>query len=474
MILKFQIIFFAEAFQINKSLKNNTSNLKALLIGVSFDLEKKNYFPSEENIEKIYNTLVLKGFSAKKILNPDFKTIISEVSIFNKNLNSNDIVFFYYSGLAVESSGLNYILSSDMKINTKDFIEKNWINLNKLLEIFKNSSAKSGLLSFEVTYPYKIDKEKKIFRGLSQINFAERYLLLFSDQPYNRVLFERHGVSVFSQHIADQMLSCNKLSALNIINNIIIMVKKDTLNKQIPWSNAFILTKDFIFKPVKKSNSSLDKVYSISAENKKSVLVNKKIKSLVKKKPVPQTSIYIKQLETIEKRKDIYNGYASIFYALNKKLPLNSNFIECDFKNSDSYSGSIKNGLFHGKAKYVHSDGRIFKGSYYNGFREGFGFLYFKKKHNYDRAQIYKGYFKNDLYHGKGLMKYSNYDTYNGEFVKGFRQGFGVYHFFNGMKYKGEWNTDLASGGVLINKKGQKWHYKQDIKGKWIEIKKDP
>ena len=48
--------------------------------------------------------------------------------------------------------------------------------------------------------------------------------------------------------------------------------------------------------------------------------------------------------------------------------------------------------------------------------------------------------------HGKGKTVYPNGDTYEGEYDKGKRQGYGVYSFSDGERYEGQWYQDQQHG----------------------------
>ena len=40
-------------------------------------------------------------------------------------------------------------------------------------------------------------------------------------------------------------------------------------------------------------------------------------------------------------------------------------------------------------------------------------------------------------------------NTYDGEFVKGLRHGYGTFHYANGARYEGEWANNMKHGKVL-------------------------
>lgn len=58
---------------------------------------------------------------------------------------------------------------------------------------------------------------------------------------------------------------------------------------------------------------------------------------------------------------------------------------------------------------------------------------------------MYKGGFKDDLYHGKGMYTYIDNSVYQGDFENGLRHGIGTYT-CNTYKYIGEWKENYKSG----------------------------
>ncbi len=67
------------------------------------------------------------------------------------------------------------------------------------------------------------------------------------------------------------------------------------------------------------------------------------------------------------------------------------------------------------------------------------------------------------LRHGKGLCKYVNNTSYNGNWALGKREGTGTFTWPNGLSYQGEWKADLRSGfGILSSPDGAKYE------GEWL------
>ena len=57
--------------------------------------------------------------------------------------------------------------------------------------------------------------------------------------------------------------------------------------------------------------------------------------------------------------------------------------------------------------------------------------------------------------HGRGILKFANGDSYNGEWNDDKRSGHGIYQFATGNRYKGGWKDNVQYGrGVMMYRNG--------------------
>ena len=132
--------------------------------------------------------------------------------------------------------------------------------------------------------------------------------------------------------------------------------------------------------------------------------------------------------------------------------------------NGEIYEGQIENSLFHGQGKLINKNGDIYEGTFKNGEKNDYGKIIFND------GCIYEGYLINDnIPNGKGEFKwidnenintniYINYNfynnsnnnyiySYNGNFVKGQIDGFGILkNEKSGSEYKGNFKRNLFDG----------------------------
>lgn len=149
-------------------------------------------------------------------------------------------------------------------------------------------------------------------------------------------------------------------------------------------------------------------------------------------------------------------------------------------KDSDGifYSGGVVNGLFNGKGTCTKYQHETYSGEFVDGKRCGSGkVLYHKKpadasivqnststelavhsfssssldKSNTDNLISYEGEWKDDKYHGHGLLKFQHGAQYDGSFVDGLFEGSAEYKFENGDVYVGMFHNDTAHGRGKFN-----------------------
>ena len=126
-------------------------------------------------------------------------------------------------------------------------------------------------------------------------------------------------------------------------------------------------------------------------------------------------------------------------YTWSKLNPLNGKFV-----------GELKEGKRWGQGKEVWKNGQVFEGNYVNGLKNGLGSLRFSTKSAFD---LYIGHFKDETFHGIGLLTWKNGDEYVGQFSNGTMHGYGqmVWRSYEGSDgiqviYKGLWNMGYIHG----------------------------
>ena len=136
----------------------------------------------------------------------------------------------------------------------------------------------------------------------------------------------------------------------------------------------------------------------------------------------------------------------------NEKGQKNS-IVTMEYANGNRYEGECENSSVSGNnvvAKYV--NGEKFEGCWLYGLRNGYGVM------KYVDGGLYEGFWTKDKKNGNGVMTYPNGNRYKGEWLRGKKNGKGVMTYANGNVYNGLWENDKKNGrGVMIYANGDKY-----------------
>lgn len=117
-----------------------------------------------------------------------------------------------------------------------------------------------------------------------------------------------------------------------------------------------------------------------------------------------------------------------------------------DWPSGDRYEGAFVNGFREGQGKHTYPDGRLYEGEWKAGKRHGKGTL------TYPNGWSNNGEWRDDKpYNGKFRIYSNEIIEYEGEYINGGREGFGVLCNKKGSKiYEGYWRNNQYSGNGIL------------------------
>jgi hypothetical protein len=129
-----------------------------------------------------------------------------------------------------------------------------------------------------------------------------------------------------------------------------------------------------------------------------------------------------------EFKEDLTHGKGVLFFPLtHTRISLDGEFVngepikgKIEFKNGNSYSGSLKNWQAHGQGTFTYSDGSKYTGELKDGKKSGYGTI------TYHCGDQYSGEFKDGKKDGSGTYTYISGIRYSGKFKNGEMNGFGT------------------------------------------------
>ncbi|XP_013404281.1 radial spoke head 10 homolog B [Lingula anatina] len=135
--------------------------------------------------------------------------------------------------------------------------------------------------------------------------------------------------------------------------------------------------------------------------------------------------------------------------------------MEYDPQGQSYYDGDWVNNIKHGWGIRQYPSGSVYQGMWFSNVRHGEGTMKWV-----DKDQMYLGQWEDGVQHGMGQhiwflrrvggSQYPLRNTYDGEFCKGLRHGYGTFYYANGAKYEGMWKDNMKHGqGKFTFKNGR-------------------
>lgn len=106
---------------------------------------------------------------------------------------------------------------------------------------------------------------------------------------------------------------------------------------------------------------------------------------------------------------------------------------------NSTYSGYFKQMKPHGEGIFTWTNGNMYNGQWIEGKKNGFGM--FKDKYG-----LYAGNWKDDMRNGDGKIFLNNGKTFEGKFLNNKKEGEGTWYYTNGDKFVGKFKDGLKNG----------------------------
>ena len=129
-------------------------------------------------------------------------------------------------------------------------------------------------------------------------------------------------------------------------------------------------------------------------------------------------------------------------------------FGTCEFKNG-IYTGEIVDGIRQGYGIMTFSNYDVYDGDWDCGKMHGRGTYKFWDKKKDRVCKTYIGQFNHGVREGIGRMEYSNHDIYQGTWQNNHRTGDGICWYADGSVFHGIWKFDKAIRGVFRKPSGE-------------------
>ncbi len=226
----------------------------ALIIGNADYLHLPSLTNPRNDAEDIASALKKLGFNITLLIDANLRNMNKAVNDFGQTLNTKKGVgLFYYAGHGVQIEGENYMIPSNVQVETQTDVKYSSLQLAKIMDVMGNSRDGLNIVILDACRDNPLPAgQRSISRGLARVDGTHGSFISFATGPGQTAADGSGKNGVYTNHLLRHISSPNTPFE-QLFKRVARDVEKETHGKQIPWfSSSF--TGDFYFSPSKRSN----------------------------------------------------------------------------------------------------------------------------------------------------------------------------------------------------------------------------
>jgi hypothetical protein len=171
------------------------------------------------------------------------ETAITQMQAFLKGKQA--VAMLYYAGHGLQLNWHNYMVATDSQIDKAEDIPKETIDIDRVLQAFKNSSTRLNIIVLDACRDNPFES-KSSGRGLSQVDAPINTYISFATAPGNVALDGNSDSAngLYTQYILKELQRPAPVE--DMFKRVRLQVRKASHGAQIPWDSTS-LEVDFAF-----------------------------------------------------------------------------------------------------------------------------------------------------------------------------------------------------------------------------------
>ena len=187
------------------------------------------------------------GFDVHRGLDLDLAELRRTVASFTAAAQDADTVLVYFSGHAFQLRGLNYLVPSDAKLETKASIATETMRLDTLLGDLQGG-GRQVLAFLDACRNNPLPPSRRSGDGLAQVETGKGVFVAFATSP-GRVSYDGRGEhSPFTQGLLDHIGAAGQ-SVSDMMISVRNSVEAHTLHQQTPWDQSSLQRQVYLAEP---------------------------------------------------------------------------------------------------------------------------------------------------------------------------------------------------------------------------------
>ncbi len=190
------------------------------------------------------------GFDVVTKHNVNRQGMLDAINEFGRSLKDRTVALFYYSGYAIQVSGVNYLIPINSQIDNENDIEHEAIDIGRILGKMNSANNRVNIVMLDACRDNPARKlTRSASRGLAIIPKAPSGTIIsYSSSPGDVSVDGFSRNSLYAAALL-KYLSVPGLTIENVFKKTRLKLEKETNGKQVPWDISS-LKGDFFFKPL--------------------------------------------------------------------------------------------------------------------------------------------------------------------------------------------------------------------------------
>lgn len=239
--------FLFNSFLINA--RDNTQKY-ALVIG-NGDYKSSPLKNTKNDAVDIAKALTEKGFQVQRVLNANYRKMVTAIRKFGNKLFKGGIGLFYYAGHGVQVKGKNYLIPVKADIESEDDVEFNAVDAGFVLSKMESANNTMNIIILDACRDNPFARSfRSASRGLAKMDAPKGSIIIYATSPGSIAADGDGRNGVFTKHLL-RLMDTPNMEIASMLREVRRQVLKETGGRQLPWESSSLMS-DFYFTEGKK------------------------------------------------------------------------------------------------------------------------------------------------------------------------------------------------------------------------------
>ena len=188
------------------------------------------------------------GFEVISRINANKKAMREAINQFGSQIRGSGVGLFYYAGHGIQSSGRNYLVPVNADIESEGDVEDEAVSVDQILSRMGDAGNRMNIVILDACRNNPFSTFRSVSRGLTQMVAPSGTFIAYATAP-GSVAEDGDGENgVYTQALLKEIQTPG-VQLEDVFKNVLTDVKKQTGDKQVPWTSSSVEGKFYFAQP---------------------------------------------------------------------------------------------------------------------------------------------------------------------------------------------------------------------------------